>query len=199
MDYGEKVYLTISKKSKLITWFSDNGFYMGREGHYYNSNDFNIQYFDQNIFYNCGQKLEFQYKGEVRFSFVDNIEGYDEIFILLYEWFEESEALEKLINQEKTTPNKTENNKKYNSRTWLNPEGSSSSGSIVCFSGLGNFSYSGEKNRAEVNYVEIADCQDKVTLHKSKYDTDETFIKKIKLIKEELDKFITFLESKNDD
>lgn len=75
----------------------------------------------------------------------------------------------------------------YCSRTWLNPEDSAATGSIVC--------YDGYISDERISFVEISSCSSKAKLHQYKDSTPEEFLNKVKLVREELNKFINHLES----
>ena len=77
---------------------------------------------------------------------------------------------------------------KYSSRVWVNPEDSAATGSIVC--------YDGYLDDERVSFMEIASCHSKARLHMYKDSTPEEFIGKLKLVRQELDKFISHLENK---
>lgn len=83
----------------------------------------------------------------------------------------------------------------FNKRVWLNPDSSSSTGSIVCFSGLANWTEAGSDKPAKSRFVEIADCHKKVRIHQGEMDSLEEFIKKIELMKHMLTEFQMILES----
>ena len=77
----------------------------------------------------------------------------------------------------------------YNRRTWLNRENSTFTGSVVCC-------HMPESSRRYSTFLEIADCNGKVQLHKGDDDADslEAFICKLKLLRDEIEMFITALE-----
>lgn len=75
----------------------------------------------------------------------------------------------------------------YNSRVWLNPESDYASGAVICYAGILD-------NDSEYLYLELQDCNKKVRLHKTAYESKEDYLKKIKLLKEEIDKYLNFLE-----
>jgi len=79
----------------------------------------------------------------------------------------------------------------YNKRTWLNSESCDSTGSIVAFDGK----VTDSKKEYEQRFLEIADCRNKVRLHKTSDDTNEDFLTKMKLIKSEIEQFINHLEN----
>jgi hypothetical protein len=83
----------------------------------------------------------------------------------------------------------------YNRRTWLNSNKSDSTGSVVAFDGYvtdldTNKSY-------EHRFLEISDCRKKATLHLTSDDTDKDFLKKIVLLRDEIDLFIKHLKKKS--
>ena len=83
----------------------------------------------------------------------------------------------------------------YSSRAWLNHPNSPSTGSVVCYDGIWPENpKSAESETSPHVYCEIADCHMKVRLHQSHQDSREDFIEKMKLLREEIDKFITHLE-----
>jgi len=82
---------------------------------------------------------------------------------------------------------------KYNTRTFLNQTDSPSTGSIVCFDG--RIKWSMKQNEPErTSFVEIADCQVKVRLHRTCEDRAEDFIEKIKKMEKDLVSFREHLE-----
>lgn len=81
----------------------------------------------------------------------------------------------------------------YNRRTWLNAETSDSTGSIVAFDGT--VTDLDTKNKYTQRFLEIADCRNKVRLHKTSDDNDDDFLNKMKLLKSEIELFIKHLEN----
>lgn len=83
----------------------------------------------------------------------------------------------------------------YNTRTWLNPLGHSSTGYIICFDNTVN------ENGYEYDdsYIKIGDCKNGVTLHKwnAELNAEEMFLNKLKLMSNEINNFIKYLENKN--
>lgn len=77
----------------------------------------------------------------------------------------------------------------YNSRVWLNGLDSSSTGSIVTYTGQSDWS------ERDISYIEIADCHGKVRLHKTDTDTMDEFVHKLRTIADEASKFADHLES----
>jgi len=54
-----------------------------------------------------------------------------------------------------------------------------------------------EPTEQYVMWLEIADCKDKVKLHRAYKDTPEEFIEKMKKLRMHIDDFITFLEEEH--
>lgn len=84
--------------------------------------------------------------------------------------------------------------KKYNKRTWLNSKKSDSTGSVVAFDGR-LVDFDGKEYNS--TFLEIADCRNKIRLHITSDDTRKDFIKKMKLLKNEIELFINHLENEN--
>lgn len=80
----------------------------------------------------------------------------------------------------------------YNSRIWLNPITSDSTGSVVAFDGEVTDLDTGKKYPQ--TFLEIADCRNKVRLHLTSDDTKELFIEKMKQLNYEINLFINHLE-----
>ena len=78
----------------------------------------------------------------------------------------------------------------YNKRVWLNKEGSPFTGNVVCFDG--NITWHG--NRIRDLFLQVSDCNNSIRLHKIDDDSMDNFIDKIKLLRDEIDKFVTYLE-----
>ena len=79
--------------------------------------------------------------------------------------------------------------KLYNKRVWLNSDKSASTGSVVCFHGKNPW------NKKLIDmFLEVSSCHDIARLHKTKYESIKDFIKKLKLLRDEIDRFIKFLE-----
>ena len=85
---------------------------------------------------------------------------------------------------------------KYNSRVWLNPTESDSTGSVVSYDGT--VTDLDSKEEIIFRYLEIADCRTKVRLHQTSDDTKEMFINKLRTLRGELDLFIDHLENSKD-
>ena len=85
----------------------------------------------------------------------------------------------------------------YNKRVWLNPsETSIATGAVTLCSSI----LTDEKGEEEeYHFCEIDDCYHKVKLHQMIYDSREDFIKKMKLLRKELDSYIEFLENLPED
>lgn len=78
----------------------------------------------------------------------------------------------------------------YNKRVWLNKESSPSTGNVVCFDG--NTTWHGEVIRN--TFLQLSDCNWSVRLHKTADDNTTDFIGKLKLLRNEVDEFISYLE-----
>lgn len=80
--------------------------------------------------------------------------------------------------------------KKYKRTTELNDKQSPSTGSCTAF--YGKSPWKGFKS--PYMFFEVADCGSKVRLHNSRLDKRDVFIKKMKRLRNELDRFIVFLD-----
>ena len=83
----------------------------------------------------------------------------------------------------------------YCKRTWLNREGSPSTGNIVCFDG--DTTHNG--NTARNMFVSISDCYNSARIHLTEDDSVEDFVDKITLLRDELTCFINHLESNKEE
>ena len=81
----------------------------------------------------------------------------------------------------------------YNRRIWLNKEDSPSTGNLVCFDGM--TTWRGEEIRN--TFLQVSDCSWSIRLHKIEDDSTEDFIDKLKLLRDEVDNFISYLEKIN--
>lgn len=79
----------------------------------------------------------------------------------------------------------------YNKRTWLNKPGSPSTGHVVAFDGV--TAWKGVNIRD--TFLSISDCNNSIRLHKIDDDSTEDFIDKMKLLKNEIEQFIGYLET----
>ena len=82
---------------------------------------------------------------------------------------------------------------RYNKRVWLNPETSDSTGSVVLFDGQVK---SVDGKRYDDIFIEIADCRNKIRLHKNPEESDTDFINKMYCLEGELTNFIERLKRK---
>lgn len=80
--------------------------------------------------------------------------------------------------------------KKYKQSIELNNKHSPSTGSCTAF--YGKSPWKGFKS--PYMFFELSDCSSKVRLHNSQIDNKKEFIKKMKLLRNELNSFIDFLE-----
>ncbi len=78
----------------------------------------------------------------------------------------------------------------YKSEKWLNPPDSPSTGSIVCYDGMVDYSDGPDR----YTFIELADCHQKVRLHKSHTDSTENFVDKLRAMRNEIDNFIQHFE-----
>ena len=79
----------------------------------------------------------------------------------------------------------------YNKRTWLNPQISDSTGSVVTFDGLVK---DAEGKLYPQTFIEIADCRNKIRLHKNPEDSMQDFTNKLSVLKADIEEFINYLE-----
>jgi len=80
--------------------------------------------------------------------------------------------------------------KKYKHTKELNDKQSPSTGSCTAFYGKSGW----EGFKKPYMFFEVADCSSKVRLHNSRLDKRDVFIKKMKRLRNELDRFIVFLD-----
>lgn len=79
----------------------------------------------------------------------------------------------------------------YNKRTWLNNTKSDSTSTIVAYDGYVTY-----KNKpTPYRFLEISDCKNKIRLHQNTDDTKSDYVNKIKLLRDELTKYILFLQN----
>ena len=81
----------------------------------------------------------------------------------------------------------------YNKRTWLNPETSYASSNVVAFDG----DVMHRSGKSRVTYLAVSDCNVSISLSKNDGDTDDDFIDKMRLLKNEIEEFIKYLDKKN--
>ena len=77
----------------------------------------------------------------------------------------------------------------YNKRTFLNKKKSPSIGSVVAFDGIVEYSNGAERT----TFLAISDCSKTIKLTKNTENIKD-FIKKMKLLNNEISKFINYLE-----
>lgn len=83
--------------------------------------------------------------------------------------------------------------KTFNLRKWLNDKSTSSTGSVVAYSGPSPW-----KNvKGRTTFLEVADCHEAVRLHQCDKETTQQFIRKMKRLRNAVDKFISFLEKES--
>lgn len=81
----------------------------------------------------------------------------------------------------------------YKTQKWLNPMNSPSTGSVVCYDGLVDYSDGPDR----CTFLEIADCHNKVRLHKAHTDTMEDFREKVEFLYREIGAFLEHLRLTN--
>lgn len=79
----------------------------------------------------------------------------------------------------------------YNKRTWLNKPDSSSTGEVVAYDGIYKNAL-GECTK--LCFLSVGDCYSKARLHKNDEDTYQDFIDKMKLLRDDINEFIEYLE-----
>ncbi len=79
----------------------------------------------------------------------------------------------------------------YSKRTWLNKPDSPSTGNVVAFDG----EITSENEKYRSTFLSVSDCYNSAKLHKADYDSMEDFINKMKLLRDEIDSFINYLET----
>lgn len=79
----------------------------------------------------------------------------------------------------------------YNKRTWLNPETSDATSSVVAYDGKVTDLDTGKK--FPERFLEIADCRHKVRIHLTSDDSDSDFLNKMIILKNEIQRFINYL------
>ncbi len=81
----------------------------------------------------------------------------------------------------------------FSLRTWLNPDGHSSTGSIVVFDGMSSWTnMDGEPQKTM--FIEVSDCHGKVRIHQAKSDTREMFTAKVRVMHDVLSEFLAHLD-----
>lgn len=86
----------------------------------------------------------------------------------------------------------------YNQRVWLNKHSSSSTGSIVCYSGNANWTEEGQNVPAVTRFVEVADCHNKIRIHQGQLETLQEFINKVELMQKTLSDYLLVLRNENE-
>ena len=76
----------------------------------------------------------------------------------------------------------------YNKRTWLNKEDSTSTGNVAAMV------YKDEDDIITA-CLSVADCYNSARLHKTREDTMRDFIDKMKVLNNEIELFIKYLET----
>lgn len=78
----------------------------------------------------------------------------------------------------------------YNKRTWLNKEDSPSTGNVIAFDGKSLW----RNKEVDNTFLVVSDCFVSAKLSKTDDDSIGDFIYKIKLLRNEIDLFINYLE-----
>lgn len=71
----------------------------------------------------------------------------------------------------------------------LNPPNHPSTGHVVAYDGASPW-----RKKEKYAYLEISDCQQKIRLHLARTDSTKDFVRKLKILRKVLDKFIKHLE-----
>lgn len=82
--------------------------------------------------------------------------------------------------------------KKYIKKVWLNRASSPSTGSVVVFNGP--IKWRSDREESKDSFIEIADCHNKVRLHRVYEDSEIDWIKKMKKLNLVLSNYIDHLE-----
>ena len=78
---------------------------------------------------------------------------------------------------------------RFNERTWLNDSSSPSTGAVVVYDGPATYANSSGKFD-RIQFVEVADCHQSIRLHRTQFDTEKDFRKKIKRLKNALKRYL---------
>ena len=84
----------------------------------------------------------------------------------------------------------------WNKREWLNPDDSSSTGSVVTYDGIWKYEENGEKKEDETLFMEFASCHDKCRIHKTSQDTVENYIEKVRKLYNHIGEYLHHLENR---
>lgn len=79
----------------------------------------------------------------------------------------------------------------YNKRVWLNKENSASTGNMIAFDGLTTL----RKEKIRNTFLSISDCYSTIRLHPTEDDTMDDFIDKMKILRNNISDFISYLEN----
>lgn len=83
----------------------------------------------------------------------------------------------------------------YCKRVWLNSETKASTGSVVAFYGETTWG----KETEVTTFLEVADCHEKIRLHRAYCDTKEEFITKLDLLEQTIREFKDYLVTSSDE
>lgn len=78
----------------------------------------------------------------------------------------------------------------YCKRTWLNKQNSPSTGNVVAYDGF----YERDDKEYRNLFLSVSDCYNSARLHKTEDDTVDDFIDKMKLLRDNINDFIDYLE-----
>ena len=82
----------------------------------------------------------------------------------------------------------------YNKRTWLSPDTYDHTSSVVAFEGEVTY----KDKRLRDAFLEVSDCRNKIRLHLTSDDTIYSFTERIRLLRDELNLFIEYLEKEGE-
>lgn len=82
----------------------------------------------------------------------------------------------------------------YSKRVWLNPNNSPSTGNIIAFDDIETID--GKPYISQ--FFKISDCYHIANIHKAEYDTEEDFLNKMILMRDEINLFIEHLKNKKE-
>ena len=81
---------------------------------------------------------------------------------------------------------------KFNKRVWLNTKSSPSTGSAVAWSGP--IKWNSNSNSEIARFFEVSDCHTRARLHQTVEDSDQTYINKMRKLRQLLKEYIEYLE-----
>jgi len=78
----------------------------------------------------------------------------------------------------------------YSKRKWLNHNDSPLTSSVVAYHGISQWT-----EDKDITFFEVSDCINKIRLHKTNIDSMSDFIKKLRILSTEANKFANWLEN----